>query len=123
MPTHYPNSLASRDLESTSDNEALTCTPSPPPRESSHDEYTPERPFNARLVTGTQFVSPSSHADTIGSLPSDVRAAIHELYKEIYGEDSQRCLVTLSKRTVTIAHVVQRASKHHRVSYVSVMSS
>jgi hypothetical protein len=121
MPTHPYNSPASsRGLASTSDNEPHT--PSPPPQESSHNEYTPEHSSHAESTT-SQFISPSTRSDTTGSLPSDVRAAIHELYKEIYGEDSQRCLVTLSKRSVIIAHVVQRASKHHQVSHVFVMSS
>jgi hypothetical protein len=123
MPARSPNSLASRDLESTSDNDALICTPSPPPRESSHDEYTLECPSNVISRTGTQFILPSSRTDTIGSPPSDVRVAIHELYNEIYGENCQRCLVTLSTLSLVIAHAVQRASKHHQVSHVSVVSS
>jgi hypothetical protein len=115
MFVRSPNSLASnRDPISASDNEALTS--SPPPREGSHDEYSPERPSNAISVT-TQFISPSSRSDTTGNLPADVRTAIHALYTEIYGEGSQRCLVTRSKLSLIVAHVVQRASKHHLVSH------
>jgi hypothetical protein len=107
MAARSPDSLASS---------RYLVTPSPPPQESSHDEYTPERLSNAKSTT-SQFISPSARSDTIGSLPSDVRAAIHTLYKEIYGEGSQRCLVTQSALSLIIAHVVQRASKQHQVSH------
>jgi hypothetical protein len=113
MSIRSPNSLASnRDPISTSDNEALT--PSPPPRESSHEEYSPDHPSNAISVT-TQFTSPSSRSNTTGNLPADVRAAINTLYCDIYGEESQRCLVTRSKLSLILAHVVQRASTYDQV--------
>jgi hypothetical protein len=113
MSIRSPNSLASnRDPISTSDNEALT--PSPPPRESSHEEYSPDHPSNVISVT-TQFTSPSSRSNTTGNLPADVRAAINTLYCDIYGEESQRCLVTRSKLSLILAHVVQRASTYDQV--------
>lgn len=115
MPTRSPTSLAgdSRDPVSAYDNEALT--PSPGPRESSHDEYSPECPSNAISVT-TQFTSPSNRSDTTSGLPADVHTAINALYTKIYGEASQRCLVTRSRRSLVVAHVVQRASKQDQVS-------
>lgn len=123
MPVHSPNSLiSSKNLVSTSNNEALT--PSPPPWESSHNGYTPEHFSGAKWATGSQFTLPSTHSDTIGSLPSDIHTAIHTLYNEIYGEGSQQCLVTQSSLSLIITHVVQHASKHHQVSHnLSVMHS
>src|ERR1700683_4704911 len=98
------NSLAiNRDLISASDNETLT--PSPPPRKSSHEEYSPDHPSNAISVT-TEFTSPSSRSNTTGNLPADVCAAINTLYSDIYGEDSWRCLVTHSKLSLIVADIV-----------------
>jgi len=113
MSVRSPNSLASnRDPISASDNEPLTS--SPPPRESSHDEYSPERPSNAISVT-TEFTSPSNRSNTTNNLPSDVRLAINKLYSDIYGKESQWCLVTRSKLSLILAHVVQRASTYDQV--------
>ena len=113
MSVRSPNSLTSnRDPISASDNETLT--PSPPPRESSHDEYSPERPSISISVT-TQFTSPSNRSNTTGNLPADVRAAINTLYCDIYGEESPRGLVTRSKLSLILAHVVQRASTYDQV--------
>jgi len=122
MSIRSPNSPASnRDPISASDNETLT--PSPPPRESSHDEYSPDHPSNAISVT-TEFTSPSSRSNTTGNLPADVRAAINTLYSDIYGEDSWRCLVTRSKLSLILAHVVQRASAYDQVRvHLSVVRS
>jgi hypothetical protein len=106
------NSLAINKNLSASDNETLT--PSPPPRESSHEEYSSDHPSNAISVT-TEFTSPSSRSNTTGNLPADVRATINTLYSDIYGEDSWRCLVTRSKLSLILAHVVQRASKYDQV--------
>ena len=113
MSIRSPNSLANNtDPISASDNETLT--PSPPPRESSHEEYSPDRPSNAISVT-TEFTSPSSRPNTTANLPADVRAAINTLYSDIYGDESQRCLVTRSKLSLILAHVVQRASTYDQV--------
>ena len=113
MSIHSPNSLASNgDPISTSDNEILT--PSPPPCESSHEEYSPDHLSNTISVT-TEFTSPSSRSNTTGNLPTDVRIAINTLYSDIYGEESQRCLVTCSKLSLILAHVVQRASTYDQV--------
>jgi len=121
MSVRSPNSLASnRDPISASDTEALT--PSPLPRESSHEEYSPDRPSNAISVT-TEFTSPSSRSNTTGNLPADVRAALNTLYSDIYGEDSWRCLVTHSKLSLILAHVVQRASAYDQVRVLSVVRS
>ena len=47
----------------------------------------------------TEFTSPSSHSNTTGNLPTDVRIAINALYSDIYGEESQRCLI-ISKHPI-----------------------
>jgi len=122
MSVRSPNSLASnRDPISASDNEALT--PSPPPRESSHEEYSPNCPSNAISVT-TEFTSPSNRSNTTNNLPSDVRLPINTLYSDIYGEGSQRCLVTRSKLSLILADVVQRASTYDQVRvYLSLVLS
>jgi hypothetical protein len=105
------NPLASRD----------PVTPSPPPEESSHDEFTPERPSKS---VASEFISPSTRSDATSSLPSYVRTAINTLYKEIYGADPLRCLVTRSKLSLIISHAVQRASKPFMVSHdLSVVCS
>jgi hypothetical protein len=120
MPTRTPTS-SNADRVSPSDNEGLIS--SSPPRESSHDEYSPERPSIAISAT-SQFTSPSNRSNTTGNLPADIRNEIHALYKKIYGEGSQRCLVTHSRRSLIIAHVVQRASRHEQVRYhLSIMCS
>ena len=99
------NSLASsRDL----------VTPSPPPEESSHDEFTPERPSKSVV---SEFISPSTRSNTTANLPSYVRIAINNLYRKIYGEDPLRCLVTRSKLSLIMSHIVQRASKPCLVSH------
>jgi len=117
MPTRSPTSPASNaDRVSPSDNEALIS--SSPPRESSHDEYSPERPSISISVT-TQFTSPPNHSNTMSNLPADIRNEIHALYTKIYGEGSQWCLVTQSKRSLIVAHVVQHASRHDQVRYLS----
>src|ERR1700735_2973446 len=100
--SHSPTSLASNaDRVSLSDNEALISRS--PPRESSHDEYSPERPSIPISVT-TQFTSTSNRSNTTGSLPADIRNEIHVLNTKIYGENSQRCLVTQSRLSLIVAH-------------------
>jgi hypothetical protein len=122
MLTRSSTSLASNaDRVSPSENEALIS--SSPPRESSLDEYSPECPSIPISVT-TQFTSPSNRSNTTGSLPANIRTEIHALYTEIYGEGSQRCLVTQLRRSFIVAHVVQRVSRHDQVIYhLSVMCS
>jgi hypothetical protein len=101
-----PTSLASHeDTISASNNEALIS--SSPPHESSHDEYSPDRPPNITSASSL-FTSPSNRSNTTGNLPADVRTAIHALYTEIYGEASQRYLVTHSKLSLILAHVDSR---------------
>ena len=119
MPTRPPTSVVSNaDRVSPSDNQVILSSPS---RESSHDEYSPERPS---ISVTTQFTSPSNRSNTTGNLPADIRNEIHALYTKIYGEGSQRCLVTQSRLSLIVAHVVQRASKHDQVRYhLSVVHS
>jgi len=101
-----PTSLASHeDTISASNNEALIS--SSPPHESSHDEYSPDRPPNITSASSL-LTSPSNRSNTTGNLPADVRTAIHALYTEIYGEASQRYLVTHSKLSLILAHVDSR---------------
>jgi len=113
MFARSPTSLASNENPiSASNNETLIS--SSPPRESSHDEYSPDRPPHVTSEYSL-FISPSNRSNTAGNLPPDVRAAIQALYTEIYGEASQRCLVTRSKLSLILAHVVQRASTYDQV--------
>ena len=49
-------------------------------------------------------------------IPADVRSGLDTLYDELYGNGNQRCLVTRFKYPIDITHVVQRASKPHKVS-------
>jgi hypothetical protein len=78
------------DRVSLSDNEALISRS--PPCESSHNEYSPEHPSIPISMT-TQI---SNRSNATGNLPADIRNEIHVLYTKIYGENSQRCLVTHS---------------------------
>jgi hypothetical protein len=106
---------------SPSDNEALIS--SSPARESSHDEYSPERPSIPIPMT-TQFSSQSNCSNTTGNLPAHIRNEIHSLYTKIYGEGSQRCLVTQSRLSLIVAHIVRRAIRHDQVRYhLSVVRS
>jgi hypothetical protein len=54
------------------------------------------------------------------SIASNTRTALEGLYKTIYGEDSIRCLVTLGKGGLNVAHAIRHASKSHEVSEAAV---
>src|SRR5882762_7847713 len=115
-PSYRRNMLP---ISSSSSRDLVTL--SPPSRESSHDEFTPERPSKS---VASEFISPSTRSDTTSNLPSYVRTAINTLYEEIYGADPLRCIVTRSKLSLIISHAVQRASKPFMVSHdLSVVRS
>ena len=63
----------------------------------------------------TGFADAAAPIQRVSNLPADVRAAINTLYSDIYGDESQRCLVTRSKLSLILAHVVQRASTYDQV--------
>jgi hypothetical protein len=71
----------------------------------------------------SEFISPSNRSNTTSNLLADVRVAIDALYSEIYGEESQCCLITRSKLSLILAHVVQHASKQELVSHDLVVCS
>jgi hypothetical protein len=110
--THSPMSMAGNIDTISPENEAPIS--SSPPHKSSHDEYSPDRPPHVTSESSL-FTSPSNRSNTTGNLPLDVRTAIQALYTEIYGRASQLCLVTHSKLSLILAHVVQRASTYDQV--------
>jgi hypothetical protein len=57
------------------------------------------------------------------NLPTSVRNAINDLYARIYDDGAIRCLATLSRANLIVAHVVQRrVSNYDLVRYhVSVV--
>ena len=105
----------SPDHDAVISDDRHVTTPSPPAKEDdSHDEYTPTRQ-SAR--SGTVWSTPSQRSST-SSIPSSLRIALEELHKKIYGQDSVRCLLTLGKGGLNVAHAVRRASKSPEVSHV-----
>jgi hypothetical protein len=109
LESHY-RAVASGDRHLT--------TPSPPAQQDdSNDEYTPTRQSAQSASSGTVWITPS-HRSSTASMATKVRTALEKLYKKIYGEDSIRCLLTLGKGGLNVAHAVQRASKLPDVSHV-----
>src|SRR6202035_5418498 len=98
MPTRCPPSLVSNtDQLSPSDNEALifhlakAVTMNTLPNVLQRDYP-------------VQFIIQSLKYNT-----TDIRNEIHALYTKIYSEGSQWCLVTQSRLSLIVAHIVQRA--------------
>jgi hypothetical protein len=88
-------------------------TPSPQDQDDSHDEYTPRR----RPACSTTWTTPSQRSNT-ASVSSSTRTALDELYEDIYGKDSLRCLLTQYQGGLNIAHVVRRSSKPDEVNQI-----
>ena len=69
------------------------------------------------------YANPLTLTAPAGPRPLNVRMqpasleALDQLYKPIYGEDSLCCLITQSNESLSIPHVVQRASKSDEVSH------
>jgi hypothetical protein len=103
----------SRDAVASDDRHLMTPSP-PAQQDDSHGEYTPTR---QSTQSGTVWVTPSQRSNT-SSIATNARTSLDDLYKRIYGQDSIRCLLTLGKGGLTVAHAIRRASKSPEVSHV-----
>jgi len=70
-------------------------------------------------MRSTRNTPPHVNQSTL-SIASNTRTALEGLYK---GQDPIRCLVTLGKGGLNVAHAVRRASKLHDVSPAAVHDS
>ncbi|KAM6489220.1 hypothetical protein JOM56_015390 [Amanita muscaria] len=83
---------------------------SPSPLAQQDDSYDDLTPPHRSTQSGSVWITPSQRSNS-GSIATNAKTALEELYKRIYGQDSIRCLLTQAKGALQVAHAVQRASK------------
>jgi hypothetical protein len=90
-----------------------------PRRSSIHDEHNPSldntSPLESAVSSASDLHTTPSDRYSSGTVSRTTRDALHTFYERIYGRGSKRCLVTLKKKSLVIAHIVQRTSSPDQV--------